>query len=67
MKCIVGPNRRPSEVAKMRSVEVVTIDESVIHDNRAIPPEGMPTPASPTNPRGAKETANIDTGTEAEE
>ena len=63
---IVRPHRGSVDVADVRGIEVVPVDERIVHDHRVVAPAGMPTPSAPAVPAGAEEEADVDGPAESE-
>ena len=63
---IVRPHRGAADIADVPAIEVVPVDERIVHDHRAVTPSGMPTPSAPAVPAGAEEEAYVDRSAESE-
>ena len=63
---IVSPGRTPVNVRQVRGIEIVLMDERVIHNHPAFAPTGMPAPAAPSVPAASEEQTNVDAASEAE-
>ncbi len=62
---IVRPYAGAVRGAQMTRVEIVLMDERIIHDHRASTPSGMPAPAAPSVPTAAEEETDINSAAEA--
>ncbi len=62
---VVLPDRPAVDVGDIHRIEVVAVDERVVHDHRVAAPCGMPAPSTPTSPTAAEEAADTIADTKA--
>jgi len=63
---IVGPCAGPMRVANISGVEIVLVNERIVHNHGAIAPAGMPTPSTPSAPAASEEQTDVDAASETE-
>ena len=63
---VVRPYRGSAQARRADAVEIIPVDEGVVHNDGACAPPRVPAPSTPTVPAGAEEEAYIDGPSESE-
>jgi len=63
---IVRPDTGSMHVADIPGIEIVLVNECVIHNHAAFAPSGMPAPSAPSVPAASEEKTDVDAAAEAE-
>ena len=66
MNGVMRPSGCSSEIRDASRIEVISVNEVVVDDNRAVAPFGLPTPATPTAPTATEVGSNSDASAKAE-